>query len=264
MTPAIDFGPPAASDFVEVKTGAPSPPSSPLSSQTLLSPPMPRNTNEGFLSVGGRRTTLAELAVTYPASVGLETTNSFGALSAVSLELPTTTSLQDHVHDTYGEHYGPIEGSNEGTPHQFKHVFDQETQIVGRAVAQVVIPPPPAMSLAQLMAFATSTAESVKALTTTSAESVKALITTSAETTANVTALLASIANLVAQNTAKEASILTLNNQIGDIDLSVGTSIICLENMVGANVSAIECLAVDIPPLLATVGDIGAKVDAVR
>ena len=85
-TPAINFGPPAALDILEVGTGAPSPPASPLLSQTLLLPSMTRNADKGFLLVSPTRwcqTTPAELTVVYPTSVGLAPMNSFVALSAV-------------------------------------------------------------------------------------------------------------------------------------------------------------------------------------
>jgi hypothetical protein len=117
----IDFGPTAASDILAVDTSVLSSPPSPLLSQTLLSPPMMRNSGEGFLSVStawGRRTTPSELAVLCPVSVVMAPTNLFGALSTVSLENSTDpkgdptppkpfSSLQALVDDTYGVFFGP-------------------------------------------------------------------------------------------------------------------------------------------------------------
>ena len=224
---------------------------------------MMHDTNEGFVSVSGRRTMPAELAVTYPKAEGLARTNSFGALSAVSSELPKSTSLQDPVDDAYTEYYGP----NKGTPHHYKELFDREVQVVGRAVAQVATPPPPAMLFAQLMALATTTAESVattnthlRALATESATmnaQLRALATESATTKATAKGFATSIAS-------QEASIQALTNQIGDLNRSVCTSIICIENTIGTNESAIKRLAADIPPLHATIGDIETKVDEFR
>ena len=211
----------------------------------------------------------AELAVMYPASEGLAPTNSFGALSAVSSKNSTTpneettTSLQGLVDDTYGEYYV----LNKNTPHRYKEIFDREVQVVGQTVAQVATPPPPAMLFAQLMALATTTAELVattneqlRALATESATTnaqLRALTTESATTNATATALATSIAS-------HKASTHALANRIRDLNRSVGTSIICLENKIGANELAIERLTADIPPLRTTIGDIKTKVDAVR
>ena len=104
------------------------------------------------------------------------------------------------------------------------------------------------MTFAQLMELAQTTAASVVTLVETTRESVETTRASVADTTVNVNALVASIANLVERNKANEASILALDNQIGDIDRSVGTTIICLENAIGANESAIECFELEIPP----------------
>ena len=109
------------------------------------------------------------------------------------------------------------------------------------------------MTFAQLMELATTTATTVA--------SISASMATTRET---VTSLATSIASLVELNKASKVSILTIGVRIGDINRSVGTSIICLENAIRANELASKRFELDIPPQRATVGDIDTKVDAVH
>ena len=109
------------------------------------------------------------------------------------------------------------------------------------------------MTFAQLMALATTTVE----LVATKNAQFRALATETATTNATATTLATSIAN-------HEASILPLASRVGEIDRSIVTLIICLENTIGATESAIERFAADIPPLYATIGEVDTKVNAVR
>ena len=75
-----------------------------------------------------------------------------------------------------------------------------------------------------------------------------------------------SINSLVKIAKENATSLLTLGTKLEDIDMKVGTSIICLEHAIRANAAAIERLenALDLRNLSTNVRDIDTKVDAVR
>ena len=254
-TPMVDnIVPTAASNILGVNTDIPSPPATNLS-YPLLSPPMMRGFGEGFLLVTvtqGRHTTPPALAVQYPASVEMVPMNSFGALSAVSLENSmdpkrdssptppiTTSSLQALVDNTCGVFFG----RNNCAPLRLKEIFNQELRVVDWAVDipverehHIATTMEPAMIFAQLMELATTTAMTVALISASMGSLKDATANLQAATTENMT----SIASLVEITKENKASLLTLGNQLEDINMTVGTLIIRLKNAIATAIERLE------------------------